>query len=131
MEELTNSIIKELLLTPDLGIEYMKHSQHAVVMVNDKGLIVLVNRSAELLFGYHKSEMIGKPVEMLLPDSIKGKHEQHRSGFMKSPRNRPMGVNLDLKAKHKDGTEIPIDINLVPVPNATAGMITIAEISRR
>lgn len=130
MSDPVNKIIEEYLLTPDIGTEYMKHSQHGVIAVNEGGIIVLTNRAAELMFGYHKSEMVGQPMEMLLPDALRAKHKEHRSGFMDRPRNRPMGVGLDLKAKRKDGTEMSIDINLIPVPSVN-GLITIAEISRK
>lgn len=127
---LENKIVEEMLLTPDLGIEYIKHSEHATIAVNNKATIILVNRSAELMFGYHKSELIGQQIEILLPDDVKKKHEGHRNGYMKKPRSRPMGSGIFLKGRHKDGSEIPVDINLIPVPNS-AGMITIAEISRK
>jgi PAS domain S-box-containing protein len=130
MNELTDKTVAEYLLGPDLGIEIIKHSQHGFIGVNSNGHIILVNRSAELMFGYHKSELVGQPLEILLPDSLKEKHKEHRNGFMDKPRDRPMGVGLDLKAKHKDGTEISIDINLIPGPSVK-GLITIAEISRK
>jgi PAS domain S-box-containing protein len=130
MDDITDKAIAEHLLGPDLGIEIIKHSQHGFIGVNADGLIILVNRSAELMFGYHKSELIGKALEILLPDSLKEKHKEHRSGFMDRPRDRPMGVGLPLKAKHKDGSEISIDINLIPVPTVK-GLIVIAEISRK
>jgi PAS domain S-box-containing protein len=132
MEELTSQIIAELLLSPDIAIEYFKNSQHAVVVVDNKAVIRYTNRSAELLFGYHTSELKGQQIEILLPDSLKEKHIKHRDGFINHPRNRPMGMGIELKAKHKDGHEISIDINLIPVPTATEfGTITIAEISRK
>lgn len=130
MEELSHKSIDDFLLIPDIAIEYLKHSQHGVIAVNDKGKIILANRSAELMFGYHKSELIGQNLEILLPDALKEKHKDHRQGFMSVPRNRPMGIGLDLKARKKDGAEISIDINLIPVPSVN-GMITIAEVSRK
>jgi PAS domain S-box-containing protein len=130
MDDLSNKSVQEYMLLPDLGVEYMKNSQHGVIAVNEHGIIVVANRSAELMFGYHKAELIGETIEKLLPDVLKEKHKEHRTGFMSKPRNRPMGVGLELKAKRKDGTEITIDINLIPVPSVN-GLITIAEISRK
>lgn len=129
-DELSSKIIEEYLLVPDLGVEYLKHSQHAVIAVNNTGKIVVVNRSAELMFGYHKSELIGQTIEILLPDGVKEKHLEHRASFLNTPRNRPMGIGLVLKAKRKDAAEIDIEINLIPVPSVK-GLITIAEISRK
>lgn len=130
MKDITDKKVEEFLIGPDLGIEHIKNSQLAVIAVNNKAEIVLVNRSAELMFGYHKSELIGQPIEILLPDALKEKHQQHRTGFIENARNRPMGSGLELKARCKNGTEIKIDINLIPIPNVE-GMITLAEISRK
>jgi len=126
----TDIAIEEFLIGPDLGIEYIKHSQHGIIAVNDKRMIILANRSAELLFGYHKAELLGKPIEILIPDALKEKHQHHTEGFVKNPRNRPMGVGLELKGRHKDGSELSVDINLIPVPSVN-GMITMAEISKK
>lgn len=130
MTDHLNIAAEEYLIAPDLGVEYIRHSQHGVVAINDKGIIILVNRSAELMFGYQRSELLGQPIEILLPDSLKEKHQGHRTGFLDSPRNRPMGIGLELKGKRKNGVEIPIDINLIPVPSVN-NLITIAEISRK
>jgi len=132
MSDTTDIAIEEFLIGPDLGIEYIKHSQHGIIAVNDKRMIILANRSAELLFGYHKSELLGKALEILLPDGLKEKHQHHTEGYVHNPRNRPMGVGLELKGRRKDGSEIPVDINLIPVPNVGQhGMITMAEISKK
>lgn len=130
MSDQHNIAIEEILIGPDVGTEYLKQTSHAVIAVNAEAKIVLVNRSAELMFGYHKSELLGQKLEILLPDNLKDKHEHHRNTFMNQPRSRPMGIGLDLKAKHKNGNEISVDIHLIPVPN-TKGMITIAEISKK
>lgn len=130
MSETIDIAIEEYLIGPDLGIEYIKHSQHGIIAVNDKRIIILANRSAELMFGYHKAELLGKPIEVLLPDALREKHQHHTEGFVTNPRNRPMGVGLDLKAKKKDGTEMSVDINLIPVPSVN-GLITMAEISKK
>src|ERR1041385_7865495 len=102
MNEHLNISAEEYLITPDLGVEYIRHSQHGVVAINDRGIIILVNRSAELMFGYQRSELLGQPIEILLPDSLKEKHQHHREGFFDSPRNRPMGIGLELKGKRKN-----------------------------
>lgn len=130
MNELINTKLEEIFIGPDLGIEFIKNSRSAVIAVNDKAVIVLVNRSAELMFGYHKAELLGQHIEVLLPDALKEKHKHHRDGFIHNPRNRPMGVGLELKAKRKNGEEISIDINLIPIPNES-GMLTMAEIIRK
>jgi protein-histidine pros-kinase len=87
----------------------------AIVTVGRTGTIVLVNGQTEVLFGYRREELLGKPIELLLPERFKAGHEAHRTGYTRSPRIRPMGANLDLYARRKDGTEFPVEISLGPV----------------
>jgi protein-histidine pros-kinase len=87
----------------------------AMVTVDRHGVIVLVNGQAEALFGYRREEMLGQPVEMLLPDQLRAMHSTHRESYTDSPKIRPMGANLDLAARRKDGSELPVEISLGPV----------------
>lgn len=87
----------------------------AIIIVDRTGKMVLVNGQAETLFGYSRDEMLGQPVELLLPDRFLGPHSQYRFNYTSSPRIRPMGANLDLFAKRKDQTEFPVEISLGPV----------------
>jgi len=87
----------------------------AMIIANEKGLIQLVNLQTEKIFGYTREELILRPVEMLMPDSFKTRHQLHREQFMQTPHARPMGEGLQLYAKHKDGSEIPVEISLSPI----------------
>ncbi|HWO72002.1 MAG TPA: ATP-binding protein [Dehalococcoidia bacterium] len=87
----------------------------AIVTVDRSGTIVLVNGQAEVLFGYRREEMLGRPVEMLLPERFRQAHAGHRAGYAESPRIRPMGANLELLGRRKDGSEFPVEISLGPV----------------
>jgi len=87
----------------------------AIVTVDRSGTIVLVNGQAEVLFGYRREEMLGRPVEMLLPERFRQAHAGHRAGYAESPRIRPMGTNLELLGRRKDGSEFPVEISLGPV----------------
>jgi PAS domain S-box-containing protein len=87
----------------------------AMLMVDDKGQIVLANVQAERLFGYSKQELLGRSIEMLVPSRFRGRHPQHRSEFHAAPRSRPMGVDRELFAVRKDGTEVPVEIGLNPI----------------
>lgn len=83
-----------------------------MIIVDSEGLIVNFNRYAELQFGYQKPEVIGKSMEILLPDELKGRHIAMRDSFHQSPSNRPMGIGRDLFAKRKDNTIFPVEISL-------------------
>jgi PAS domain S-box-containing protein len=83
-----------------------------VVIIDAQGLIRLVNRQAEDMFGYARDELLGQPVELLVPERVGSAHLELRAGYLQNPMPRPMGAGLDLAARHKDGTEFPVDISL-------------------
>jgi PAS domain S-box-containing protein len=90
-------------------------SPDALVIVNQSGAIVLVNAQCETVFGYKKHELIGQPVELLIPNKFKDVHPGHRATFFSDHRPRPMGNGLELFSVRKDGTEFPVEISLSPV----------------
>jgi PAS domain S-box-containing protein len=87
----------------------------AMVLVDDEGRIVAVNRQAERLFGYARHEVVGRPMEILIPERYRVAHRQHRSAYLRHPGVRPMGVGLELAAQRRDGSEFPVEISLSPV----------------
>jgi PAS domain S-box-containing protein len=116
---------------PALLHRFLDTAAEAIVIVNKDGTIVFFNRRATFMFGWEAGEAVGKQVEMLLPDSIQQMHaEVHRKGYMEEPYTRAMGANLDLKAKHKDGTEFSVLIDLHP-EMGTDGPYVRAAIRRR
>lgn len=98
-----------------------------LVVVNDEGAIVFVNSTAEQLFGYSRAELLGRPVEILLPERYRAAHVQHRRAYVAAPRRRPMGSGLELWARRKDGSEFPVDISLSPV-EAGSGRLVMAAV---
>ena len=90
----------------------LEAAQDAIVAVDARGRIHLVNHQAEALFGYSRAELIGQPVEMLIPDSARSAHPGHRASYFANPSSRPMGAGLELAARRKDGSEFPVDISL-------------------
>jgi PAS domain S-box-containing protein len=90
---------------------------NAMIMVEQRGRIVLVNTAAERLFGYERSELLGQPIEILLPLRVRAGHESSRFHYldMGTPLARPMGAGRDLFAIRKDGVEVPVEIGLNPI----------------
>jgi PAS domain S-box-containing protein len=104
----------------------------AMIMVNEKGLISLVNTQTERLFGYTRTELLGKPMEILVPERFRAAHPAVRDGFFEHPSARAMGAGRDLFGLRKDGVEVPIEIGLNPIrtdegPFVLASIIDITE----
>lgn len=86
-----------------------------MVLVDENGIVALVNAQTEEMFGYPRDELIGRPVELLIPERFRNQHPSYRASFAAKPRVRPMGVGLELAGRRRDGSEIPVDIRLSPV----------------
>lgn len=106
--------------------DLLESAPDAMVIVNSEGKIVVVNTQAEILFGYGRQEMLGQPVEMLIPARFNVQHEKYRSGYVSEPRVRPMGAGLELFGKKKDGTEFPVEIMLSPLRTPQGLFVTSA-----
>ena len=94
-----------------------------IVEVDALGRIVLVNSQAERMFGYQRKELLGKSVEVLLPERFRRRHPAHRERYSSHRVIRPMGSGLDLRAVRADGTEFSVDINLSPFEGDTGGSV--------
>jgi PAS domain S-box-containing protein len=105
----------------------------AIVIVNGSGRIEIVNAQTERLFGYPRGELLGLPVEILVPDRFHGKHAHHRHSYAHSPKPRAMGAGLDLYGRHRDGTEFPVEISLSPIETRQGTLISsaIRDVSER
>ena len=90
---------------------------NGIVVVDRKGRITLVNREIETLFGYNRAELIGAPVEVLIPNCFRTPHSHLRNAFSKQPETRPMGAGRDLYGCRKNGTEFPVEIGLNAIDN--------------
>ncbi len=105
----------------------------AVVVVDQHGRIVLANLQTESLFGHPRGELIGKEIELLVPERLRSSHVHHRDRYVGAPRLRPMGAGLDLLGLRRDGTEFPVEISLSPLPTQQGMLISasIRDISER
>jgi len=93
----------------------VESSPSGLLMIDAEGRIVLVNREVERLFGYSREELLGRPIETLVPERFRGSHPDSRSGFFRSPSVRAMGAGRELFGLRKDGSEIRVEIGLTPV----------------
>ncbi|WP_337842581.1 PAS domain S-box protein [Rheinheimera sp.] len=84
----------------------------ALIAVNAEGEITLANKRAEQMFGYSQAELLGRPVDLLVPAQARPNHHQHRHGFMQHPTSRPMAQRQELFAQRKDGSLVPVEIGL-------------------
>jgi PAS domain S-box-containing protein len=98
----------------------------SMVVVDQAGKIVFVNTQTETLFGYPQEEILGRPVEILIPERFRERHRGHRGKFSAEPRVRPMGAKLQLFGLRKDGTEFPVEISLSPIETAEGILVTSA-----
>lgn len=96
----------------------------AFVIVNESGIIEVVNKQMENWFGYSREELIGKSVEILIPERFRTAHIHHRQGFMADPKTRRMGTGLELFARRKNGSEFPVEISLSPTTTRQGNYVT-------
>src|SRR5580658_8803443 len=113
----------ELLLSQDL----LETLPDAIVAVDRNGIIVQVNSQAQELFGYKRDELIGQKVEMLVPESYRPQHHNHRANFAHAPKTRRMGADLELYGRRRNGSEFPVEISLSPVATED-GMLVLSAI---
>src|SRR5271166_5362427 len=99
----------------------------ATLVVDQDGIVLQVNAQIEELFGYTRDELIGQPVEVLVPDRQRPQHQHHRKHFTEQPKIRRMGAGLDLYGRRRDGSEFPVEISLSPVPTSN-GLLVLSAI---
>lgn len=116
---------KKLLESERYNTAFLSAIPDAMLLANQSGLIVFSNNQAEEMFGYTKDELLGNPVEVLMPENIASIHPKHRDNYFKAPRVRPMGLGTELQGKRKNGEIFPVEISLSPL-QTTEGLAAIA-----
>jgi PAS domain S-box-containing protein len=109
----TPDVVGELDAEAILGL--VDAAPDGIVMADERGSILFVNRRSEELFGYRREELLGRSVDELLPESLRQVHRAHRTRYRAEPRTRSMGAGLMLFARRADGTELPVEIGLSPL----------------
>jgi PAS domain S-box-containing protein len=102
-------------------------SPNGMVMTDKNGMIVMVNSTTEILFGYRRDELIGQPIEILIPKSHRKNHPQLRKNYLKQPDTRAMGHGRDLYGLHRNGNEFPVEVGLNPI-RTPRGMMVLASV---
>jgi len=111
----------------------VEHAPAAMVMTDRRGVIVLVNSLTEQLFAYPRAALIGRSIDMLVPERFRAHHDRYRSGFFDHPQPRPMGGGRELFAIRADGSEFPVEIGLNPLETEDGTMVlaSIVDITER
>jgi PAS domain S-box-containing protein len=106
-----------LTVSPGLGDAWVivELAPDAILVIDERGHIVLANSAAEVMFGYDRETLVSLGVDALVPDGRRQAHRGQRAAYDASPRRRPMGLDLDMWARRADGTEFPVEISLSPV----------------
>lgn len=107
-----------LTLSDDQRWHLLESAPDAMVIVDCAGKIVFVNSQAERAFGYAPGELLGQPVEALIPEQLRHAHVRDRTEYTAAPRTRPMGMGLELRGRRKDGSTFPVEISLSPIEDA-------------
>lgn len=109
---------------PELARSALDAAPDAMIIIDQRGSILFANRQLSALFGYEHDEVIGRPIEQLMPDRFHHRHLTHRDQYFKTLSVRAMGSGLDLYARRRDGTEFPVEISLSPIEDG--GQVLVA-----
>jgi PAS domain S-box-containing protein len=104
----------------------LESAPDAIVVTDARGRVVLVNAQVEAVFGYGREELLGRPIDILVPEHLRARHANHLADYLSHPSTRPMGAGVELRARRKDGSEFPAEISLSPMPLENGGILITA-----
>lgn len=113
-------------LSAQLAESALESAPDGIVVTDTSGAVIFANRQVTTLFGYSADDVLGRPIETLLPERHRPGHLAHRSEYVRNPRGRRMGAGLELNGLRKDGTEFPLEVNLSPVRDGERVLIVAA-----
>jgi PAS domain S-box-containing protein len=119
--------ITERLHAEERFRQVFEAAPNAMIMVAEDGRIALVNAQVETVFGYTRSELVGAPIETLIPERLRSGHPTHRTRFMGDPRTRAMGAGREVFGRRKDGREVPVEVGLNPI-RTMEGLFIVASV---
>ena len=120
-------LASELQISEERFRRVVEAAPNAMIMVNQEGQITLANQQAEKTFGYPREELLGRSIEMLVPERVGSDHRGFRHDYFCDPQARPMGAGRELFGRRKDGSEVPVEIGLSPI-HTSKGMLVLASI---
>jgi PAS domain S-box-containing protein len=124
---------RALQQSEDTARALIESAAEGILVVDERGRIVQVNGQIEAMFGYAERELLGQPMEVLLPERLRARHVDHRAAYLAEPRVRRMGRGIDLAARRRDGSEFPVEISLsyVRTPGGLRAMAFVTDITER
>ena len=114
------------MLSSELVRSVLDSAPDAMIIIDSSGQILFANHQVSALFGYPAAELVGGPIETLLPERFRARHIGHRSAYTHNVRVRPMGIGLELFGMRKDGTEFPVEISLSPIEQGSEIIVAAA-----
>jgi two-component system sensor kinase FixL len=120
-------LASELQIGEERFRRVVEAAPNAMIMVNQEGQITLANQQAEKTFGYPREELLGRPIEMLVPERLRSGYRDFRHDYLCDPQARPMGAGRELFGRRKDGSEVPVEIGLSPI-HTSKGLLVLASI---
>ena len=125
--------LSDALQHGDLIRTLLESATQGILAINADGKLVFVNNMVEKMFGHNANDLIGQPLELLIPENSKHRHLEHQRAFFANPRSRPMGIGLDLEAQRKDGSRFPIEVGLsyVDTSEGRLGVAFVSDITKR